>query len=138
MDSYRTTRWTRQTRPTCGVRKTVTVSGTDGRRRLGELFVGVLQAVTTATRCAGHRLKLVRVHSQLVATCTRTYNRRSLPGRRKQRHDWYPSTPPLPSNRHRRSNSDCLGGKRENYRVCSVQYVRNNCAQCNAHTYERT
>jgi len=29
---------------------------------------------------------------------------------------------PLPSNRHRRSNDDCLEGKRENYEVCSVQY----------------
>jgi len=28
---------------------------------------------------------------------------------------------PLPSNRHHRSNSDCLKGKRENYQVCSVQ-----------------
>jgi len=28
----------------------------------------------------------------------------------------------LPSNRHHRSNGDCLEGKRENYRVCSVQY----------------
>jgi len=35
--------------------------------------------------------------------------------------DWYP----LPSNRHHRSNGDCLKGKRENYLVCSVQY----CAQ---------
>ena len=31
----------------------------------------------------------------------------------------------LPSNRHHRSNGDCLEGKRENYQVCSVQY----CAQ---------
>ena len=30
--------------------------------------------------------------------------------------------PPLPSNRHNRSNGDCLEGKRENYQVCSVQY----------------
>jgi len=29
---------------------------------------------------------------------------------------------PLPSDRHRRSNVDCLEGKRENYQVCSVQY----------------
>jgi len=29
---------------------------------------------------------------------------------------------PLPSNRHHRSNDDCLKGKRENYHVCSVQY----------------
>ena len=35
-----------------------------------------------------------------------------------------PSRPP-PSNRHHRSNGDCLEGKRENYQVCSVQY----CAQ---------
>ena len=34
-------------------------------------------------------------------------------------------SPPLPSNRHHRSNGDCLEGKRENYQVCSVQY----CAQ---------
>ena len=30
--------------------------------------------------------------------------------------------PPFPSNRHHRSNGDCLEGKRENYQVCSVQY----------------
>ena len=30
--------------------------------------------------------------------------------------------PPFPSNRHNRSNGDCLEGKRENYQVCSVQY----------------
>ena len=29
---------------------------------------------------------------------------------------------PFPSNRHHRSNGDCLEGKRENYQVCSVQY----------------
>jgi len=28
----------------------------------------------------------------------------------------------LPSNRHHRSNGDCLEGKRGNYQVCSVQY----------------
>jgi len=28
---------------------------------------------------------------------------------------------PFPSNRHHRSNSDCLEGKREHYQVCSVQ-----------------
>jgi len=40
-------------------------------------------------------------------------------------------TPP-PSNRHHRSNGDCLEGKRENYQVCSVQYcVQQLCtAQC--------
>jgi len=32
------------------------------------------------------------------------------------------SAHPLPSNRHHRSNGDCVEGKRENYRVCSVQY----------------
>ena len=40
---------------------------------------------------------------------------------------------PLPSNRHHRSNGDCLEGKRENYPVCSVQY----CVQqvdCAMHT----
>jgi len=29
---------------------------------------------------------------------------------------------PLPSNRHHRSNGDCLEGKRENYQVCFVQH----------------
>jgi len=29
---------------------------------------------------------------------------------------------PLSSNRHHRSNDDCLDGKRENCQVCSVQY----------------
>jgi len=32
------------------------------------------------------------------------------------------SPTPLPSDRHHRSNCDCLEGKRENYQVCSVQY----------------
>jgi len=32
------------------------------------------------------------------------------------------SVNPFPSNRHHRSNGDCLEGKRENYQVCSVQY----------------
>jgi len=32
------------------------------------------------------------------------------------------TTSPLPSNRHHRSNGDCLEGNRENYQVCSVQY----------------
>ena len=44
---------------------------------------------------------------------------------------------PLPSYRHRQSNDDCMEGKRENYQVCSVQYCVQNCAQCNAHTYEQ-
>jgi len=34
----------------------------------------------------------------------------------------YKQRPPFPSNRHHRSNGDCLEGKRENYHVCSVQY----------------
>jgi len=34
----------------------------------------------------------------------------------------YGNSTPLPSNRHHRSNGDCLEGKRENYQVCSVQY----------------
>ena len=45
---------------------------------------------------------------------------------------------PLPSNRHHRSSGDCLEGK-----VCSIRSVLcnivcNNCAQCDAHTYEQT
>jgi len=45
------------------------VSGTDGgRRRLGELFVGVLEAVTAPTKTAHHRLEVVHVQRQLVAT----------------------------------------------------------------------
>ena len=36
----------------------------------------------------------------------------------------------LPSNRHHRSNGDCLEGKRESYQVCSVQYcVQKFCAE---------
>ena len=34
----------------------------------------------------------------------------------------YDNRPPLPSNRHCRSNGDHLEGKRENYQVCSVPY----------------
>jgi len=41
---------------------------------------------------------------------------------------------PLPSNIHLRSNGDCLEGKREN---CQ-SVVCNDCARCNAHTYEQT
>ena len=33
-----------------------------------------------------------------------------------------PVPPFFSSNRHHRSNGDCLEGKRENYQVCSVQY----------------
>ena len=46
---------------------------------------------------------------------------------------------PVPSNRHHRSNGDCLEGKGENYQVCSVQYCVQQLwtAQCNAHTYEQ-
>jgi len=36
--------------------------------------------------------------------------------------DWPPNPLTLPSNRHHRSNGECLEGKRENYQVCSVQY----------------
>ena len=37
--------------------------------------------------------------------------------------DFYPVLlTPIPSNRHHRSNGDCLEGKRENYQVCSVQH----------------
>ena len=45
---------------------------------------------------------------------------------------------PLPSDRHHRSNGDCLEGKRENYQSVLCNIVCNNCAQCNAHTYEQT
>jgi len=34
----------------------------------------------------------------------------------------WPSSSPLPSNRHHQSSGDCLEGKRENYQVWSVQY----------------
>ena len=47
--------------------------------------------------------------------------------------------PPLPSNRHHRSSGDCLEGKRENYRVCSVQYcVQQLCTMQCTHTYDQT
>ena len=43
---------------------------------------------------------------------------------------------PFPSNRHHRSNGDCLEGKRENYQVCSVQYcVQQLCTVNCAHTW---
>ena len=50
-------------------------------------------------------------------------------------HFWAPS---LLSNRHYRSNGDCLEGKRENIRSVLYNIVHNNCVQCNAHTYEQT
>jgi len=37
---------------------------------------------------------------------------------------------PLPSDRHHRSNGDCLEGKRENYQSVLCNIVCNNCAQC--------
>jgi len=43
---------------------------------------------------------------------------------------------PLPSNRHHRSNGDCLEGKRENYQVFSVQYcVQQNFVHSAMHTH---
>jgi len=35
---------------------------------------------------------------------------------------WKRMCSPFPLNRHHRCNGECLEGKRENYRVCSVQY----------------
>jgi len=44
--------------------------------------------------------------------------------------------PPLPSNRHHRSNGDCLEDKRENYQVCSMQYcVQQLCTVQCSHTW---
>ena len=44
--------------------------------------------------------------------------------------------PPLPSNRHHRSNGDCLEGKTENYQICSVQYsVQQLCTVQCTHTW---
>jgi len=49
------------------------------------------------------------------------------------------ASPVTALHRHHWSNDDCLEGNKENYQVCSVQYiVRSNYAQCNAHTYEQT
>jgi len=67
------------------------------------------------------------------SSCTRSVSRSNTwthpsSTRRQQQHDAVPTSHTaltLPSNRHHRSNGDCLEGKRENYQVCSVQY----CAQ---------
>ena len=48
------------------------------------------------------------------------------------------TTLPLPSNRHHRSSGDCLEGKGETIRSALCNIVCNNCAQCDAHTYEQT
>jgi len=45
---------------------------------------------------------------------------------------------PLRSNRHHRSNGDCLEGKRKIIRSVLCNIVCNNCAQCNTQTYEQT
>jgi len=45
--------------------------------------------------------------------------------------------PPPSPNRHQ-SNNDCLESKREIIRSVLCSTVCNNCAQCNAHTYEQT
>jgi len=46
--------------------------------------------------------------------------------------------PPFPSNRHHRSCGVCLEGKGEIIRSVLCNIVCNNCAQCDAHTYEQT
>jgi len=46
------------------------------------------------------------------------------------------SCSPLPSDRHHRSNGECLEGKMENYQVCSVQYcVQQLCTVQCTHTW---
>ena len=45
---------------------------------------------------------------------------------------------PLPSNRHHRSCGDRLEGKGKTIRSVLCNIVCNNCAQCDAHTYEQT
>ena len=40
------------------------------------------------------------------------------------------ANPPLPSNRHHRSNGDCLEGKRKIIRSVLCNIMRNKCAQC--------
>ena len=45
---------------------------------------------------------------------------------------------PLPSNRHHRSYGDRLEGKGKTIRSVLCNIVCNNCAQCDAHTYEQT
>jgi len=47
-------------------------------------------------------------------------------------------SPPLPSNRHHQRCGDCLEGKGETIRSVLCNIVCNNCAQCDAHTYEQT
>jgi len=43
---------------------------------------------------------------------------------------------PLPSNRHYRSNDDCLERKKKNYQICSVQYcVQQLCTVQCTHTW---
>jgi len=46
--------------------------------------------------------------------------------------------PPLPSNRHHRSSGDRLECKGKTIRSVLCNIVCNNCAQCDAHTYEQT
>jgi len=47
--------------------------------------------------------------------------------------------PPLPWNRHHRSNGDCLEGIRGKIiRSVLCDIVYNSCAQCNARKYEQT
>ena len=47
-------------------------------------------------------------------------------------------TPPFPSNKHHRSNGDCLEGTGKIIMSVVCNIVCNICAQCNAHTYEQT
>ena len=60
-------------------------------------------------------LSVVFLHSAVITLCT-----------------------PLPSNRHHRSSGDCLEVKGETVRSVLCNIVCNNCAQCDAHTYEQT
>jgi len=62
-------------------------------------------------------------HTPLTSLCP-IYSWSGLVSRRLQRlcSIVFKIVPPFPSNRHHRSNGDCLEGKRENYQVCSVQY----------------
>ena len=76
----------------------------------------VVSADCAARRCStGHALADTAI-ATMTSLCDRpttdSHDRHALA---------YPPLP-FPSNRHHRSNGDCLEGKRENYQVCSVQY----------------
>jgi len=96
-------------------------------------LVQIRSAVHTQTK--NHRLTAPKTEPSVVH-CVRQKHVFTEKTQQKSLQLWSYVRHPLPTNRHHRSNGDCLEGKRENYQVCSVQY----CVQqlCRCYTYNTT